>query len=79
MEVKYMYKDNYEIFERLRSYYEKNCAKLVFYGEKRLDNNKSCKMYFLDTTNDQELMNYKKLFQEYFDLIWKELQNEKNN
>ncbi len=57
--------NNYEVFARLREYYEKHCAPLVFYGEQKLENNDFCKMYFLDTTNEKELNNYKKLFQEY--------------
>lgn len=56
---------NYEVFMRLREYYEKNCAPLVFYGEQKLENNEFCKMYFLDTTSEKELKNYKKVFQEY--------------
>lgn len=56
---------NYEIFMRLRSYYEKHCAPLVFFGEQKLENNEFCKMYFLDTTSEKELNNYKKVFQEY--------------
>lgn len=57
--------ENYEIFKKLRNYYEKNCAPLIFYGEQILENNKSCRMYFLDTTEKKELENYKKVFQEY--------------
>jgi len=56
---------NYEVFMKLRNYYEKHCAPLIFYGEQRLENNSFCKMYFLDTTVEKELKNYKKLFQEY--------------
>ncbi len=56
---------NYEVFMKLRRYYEKYCAPLVFYGEQKLENNEYCKMYFLDTTSEKELKNYKKIFQEY--------------
>lgn len=57
--------ENYKIFARLRNYYEKNCAPLIFYGEQKLENNSFCKMYFLDTSLEEELKNYKKVFQEY--------------
>lgn len=57
--------NNYEVFMRLRKYYERHCAPLIFYGEQRLENNDFCKMYFLDTTTEKELKNYKKVFQEY--------------
>ena len=57
--------NNYEVFIRLRKYYEQHCAPLIFYGEQKLENNDFCKMYFLDTTTEKELKNYKKVFQEY--------------
>ena len=60
-----MIEKNYEIFMRLRNYYEKKCAPLVFYGEQKLENGYTCRMYFFDTTIEKELNNYKKIFQEY--------------
>ena len=57
--------DNYKVFGRLRKYYEQHCAPLIFYGEQKLENSDYCKMYFLDTTSEKELKNYKKVFQEY--------------
>lgn len=54
-----------EIYYILNSYYEKRCKNLIFVNEVILSNNKSCKMYFLDTALESECNNYKKLFQEY--------------
>ena len=51
---------------KLKEYYKNNCKQLVFVNEKKLSVNNSCKMYFLDVLNEQELKNYKKLFQEYY-------------
>jgi len=54
-----------EVVKKLRDYYEKYCKKLVFVGEKQLNANNNCKMYFLNVSEETELNNYKKLFQEY--------------
>lgn len=54
-----------ELLKKLRNYYKNNCKQLVFVNEKRLSTNNSCKMYFLDVLSEQELKNYKKVFQEY--------------
>ncbi len=54
-----------EVLIKLRNYYEDNCKKLVFLNEKRLSSNNNCKMYYLDILEKEELLNYKKLFQEY--------------
>ena len=59
---------NYEKFEKLRKYYNENCKPLIFSGERKLSTNNCCKMYFLDVTEEQELKNYKKVFQEYLAL-----------
>lgn len=63
-----MEKINYELFVKLKKYYNENCKSLIFVGEKILKNNNKCKMYFCDTTMDNELNNYKKVFQEYLAL-----------
>ena len=54
-----------ELLKKLREYYDTNCKKLVFLNEKKLSTNSNCKMYYLDILEQQELLNYKKLFQEY--------------
>lgn len=54
-----------ETILKLRNYYNKNCKNLVFVGEKVLEDNNKCKMYFLNVDNQTELQNYRKLFQEY--------------
>lgn len=54
-----------EVISKLHNYYLKNCKPLVFVGEKRLSSDKRCRMYFLDTTEENEKNNYRKLFQEY--------------
>ena len=56
---------NEEILKKLKKYYDENCKKLVFIGEQNLEKNHNCKMYFLDVSVKQELLNYQKLFQEY--------------
>lgn len=60
--------NNYEIFMKIKEYYNNNCRPLIFIGEKKLTKNNKCKMYFCDVSLDQELKNYKKVFQEYLAL-----------
>lgn len=63
-----MNRSNYDIFLTLKKYYKENCKQLIFVGEKKLANYNYCKMYFLNVTNIEELLNYKKVFQEYLAL-----------
>lgn len=53
------------VISKLHNYYLNNCKPLVFVGEKKLTSDNRCRMYFLDTTEESERQNYKKLFQEY--------------
>ncbi len=57
--------DYIEVLEKLRSYYNDNCKELVFINERHLSSNAKCKMYYLDLIEDEEIRNFKKLFQEY--------------
>lgn len=59
---------NYEIFQKIKKYYNENCKPLIFVGEKLLSKNNKCKMYFCDVDLNQEKENYKKVFQEYLAL-----------
>lgn len=59
---------NYEVFYRIKKYYNENCKPLIFIGEKKLTKNNKCKMYFCDVSLEKELENYKKVFQEYLAL-----------
>lgn len=51
--------------ERLREYYINNCSHLIFVNETSLDEAVFAKVYLYNFTTDQELTNYKKVFQEY--------------
>lgn len=51
--------------EILKNYYNHVCSPLIFVNEKILDNNTSAKIYLYDFTTEQELKNFKKVFQEY--------------
>ncbi|MDD2208525.1 MAG: hypothetical protein PHG03_05170 [Bacilli bacterium] len=51
--------------EILKNYYNHVCSPLVFINEKMLENNTTAKMYLYDFTTEQELKNFKKIFQEY--------------
>ncbi|MBQ2835789.1 MAG: hypothetical protein IJE68_03015 [Clostridia bacterium] len=62
--------------EELKHYYKKVCTPLVFVNETRLENDKIAKVYLYNFSNEEELENFKKVFQEYlpfyvlnFDLI----------
>jgi hypothetical protein len=52
-------------YKKLKEYYKRVCAPLVFVGEYKLDNCKDAKVYLYDFKKDEELQNFKKLFQEY--------------
>jgi len=59
---------SYEVFKKIKKYYNDNCKSLIFVGEKLLSQNNKCKMYFCDVDLNQEKENYRKVFQEYLAL-----------
>ena len=50
---------------RLKEYYKRVCSPLVFVNETSLENNKNVKVYLYDFKTEEELSNFKKVFQEY--------------
>ena len=54
-----------ENIEKLKEYYKKECSSLIFINETLLPNNKSAKIFLYNFTTDEELNNFKKVFQEY--------------
>ena len=54
-----------EKIEVLKEYYKKVCSPLIFVNETRLENDKIAKIYLYDFSTEQELENFKKVFQEY--------------
>ena len=59
---------SYEVFKKIKKYYNDNCKPLIFVGETLLSQNNKCKMYFYDVDLNQEKENYRKVFQEYLAL-----------
>ncbi len=51
--------------EILKEYYKRVCAPLIFVGERYLNDENTAKVYVYDFNNEEELMNFKKVFQEY--------------
>ena len=51
--------------EILKQYYKEICTPLIFINETYLNNNSSAKVYLYDFSNDKELENFNKVFQEY--------------
>ena len=49
----------------LKEYYKRICSPLVFVNETNLINNKNVKVYLYDFKDEDELYNFKKVFQEY--------------
>lgn len=49
----------------LKEYYKRVCAPLIFINETNLENNKNAKVYLYDFKEEEELDNFKKVFQEY--------------
>lgn len=54
-----------EKIEGLKEYYKKVCSPLIFVNETKLENDKIAKVYLYDFSTEQELENFKKVFQEY--------------
>lgn len=54
-----------ENIEKLKEYYKKSCSPLIFVNETLLPDNKSAKVFLYDFSTDEELYNFKKVFQEY--------------
>lgn len=54
-----------ENVEKLKEYYKKECSPLIFVNETSLPNNKSAKIYLYNFSTNEELENFKKVFQEY--------------
>ena len=50
---------------RLKDYYKRVCSPLIFVNETTLENNKNAKVYLYDFKSEEELNNFKKVFQEY--------------
>ena len=51
--------------ELLKEYYKRVCAPLIFVNEYVLDNCRNAKFYLYDFREEEELNNFKKVFQEY--------------
>lgn len=51
--------------EILKKYYKEICTPLIFIGETCLEDNSSAKVYLYNFSKDNELENFKKVFQEY--------------
>lgn len=51
--------------ELLKEYYKRVCAPLIFINEYVLDNCRNAKVYLYDFKREEELENFKKVFQEY--------------
>lgn len=49
----------------LKEYYKRVCSPLIFINETNLENNKNAKVYLYDFKDEEELYNFKKVFQEY--------------
>jgi len=49
----------------LKEYYKRVCAPLIFVNETKLPNNHIAKVYLYDFSTEEELNNFKKIFQEY--------------
>lgn len=62
-EVKNM-EEYMENIYRLKEYYKRVCFPLVFVNEILLENNKNVKVYLYDFKTEEELSNFKKIFQE---------------
>lgn len=62
-EVKNM-EEYMENIYRLKEYYKRVCSPLVFVNEILLENNKNVKVYLYDFKTEEELSNFKKIFQE---------------
>lgn len=54
-----------ENIQKLKEYYKTQCSPLIFVNETLLPNNKSAKVFLYDFNTDEELNNFKKVFQEY--------------
>lgn len=54
-----------ENIQKLKEYYKKECSPLIFINKTLLPNNKSAKIFLYNFTTDEELNNFKKVFQEY--------------
>lgn len=54
-----------ENLQKLKEYYKQHCSSLIFINETFLPNNKSAKVYLYNFSNEEELNNFKKVFQEY--------------
>lgn len=54
-----------ENINMLKEYYKRICSPLIFINETNLPNNKGVKVYLYDFKDEEELYNFKKVFQEY--------------
>ena len=54
-----------ENIEKLKEYYKKVCSPLIFVNETHLTDNKSAKVFLYNFSTEEELYNFKKVFQEY--------------
>lgn len=54
-----------ENIHKLKEYYKRICSPLVFINETFLESNRKAKVYLYDFKTEEELNNFKKVFQEY--------------